>query len=232
MCGDPGSPDVCGWGTDGNRFYQNQGNHTFVDVTDAAGVRDGGWGWGAAFFDYDNDGDLDLVMTNGVDFPYKEAASFLGDPMRLWRNDGDGTFTDVAVQLGIDDRGDGKGLLVFDYDGDGDEDLLVVQHGGSPHLYRNDGGNQHAWLRVQLVGTSSNRDGVGARLTLTRNRGERPLVRDISGGSQFLGQSERIAHFGLGDFRGKLAELRIDWPSGRQTVLHDVDSSQLLVVHE
>ncbi len=228
-CGDT---DACAWGTSGNRLYQNQGDRSFVDVTDAAGVRDGGWGWGAAFVDYDNDGDLDLVMTNGVDFPYPEAALFRSDPMRVWRNEGDGTFTEVSASLGIDDRGDGKGLLVFDYDGDGDQDLFVVQHEGSPRLYRNDGGNRRAWLRVRLVGSVSNRDGIGARLTLTRRPGEAPLVRDLMGGGGFLGQSEMVVHFGLGDFEGPLSELRVDWPSGRRQVLTGVMPRQTLELHE
>ncbi|MFI5307583.1 MAG: CRTAC1 family protein [Polyangiales bacterium] len=231
MCSDSDS-DVCGWGTNGNRLYQNRGDRSFRDVTDIAGVRDGGWGWGAAFFDYDNDGDLDLVMTNGVDFPYPEAALFRTDPMRLFRNDGNGTFTDVAVELGIDDRGDGKGLLVFDYDDDGDQDLLVVQHEGTPHLYRNDGGNQHAWLRVRLRGTASNRDGVGARLTLVRRLGEAPLVRDLLGGTQFLGQSESVVHFGLGDLEGPVRELQIQWPSGRRQILRNLAPRQTLLVVE
>ena len=79
----------CNWGASGNRLYRYDGNRTFSDQTDAAGVRDGGWGWGAAFLDYDNDGDLDLIMTNGVDMansPMDDA--FAADPMKLWRNDG------------------------------------------------------------------------------------------------------------------------------------------------
>jgi hypothetical protein len=229
MCG---NTELCGWGTTGNRLYRNQGGRSFEDATDPAGVRDGGWGWGAAFVDYDNDGDLDLVMTNGVDFPYPEAALFRSDPMRVWRNQGDGTFTDAAAEVGIDDRGDGKGLLVFDYDDDGDEDLLVVQHEGPPRLYRNDGGNRRSWLRVRLEGNVSNHDGVGARVAVTRQRGDAPLVRDIPGAGQFLGQSEMVAHFGLGDFAQPLAEVRVDWPSGRRQVLHAVAVGQTLVLHE
>jgi enediyne biosynthesis protein E4 len=222
----------CGWGTTGNRLYRNQGDRDFDDVTDVAGVRDGGWGWGASFFDPDNDGDLDLVMTNGVDFPNDEAALFRNDPTRLWRNDGNRRFNELAAELGLDDRGDGRGLLVFDYDNDGDEDLLIVQHEDVPKLYRNDGGDSHAWLRVQLRGTASNRDGVGARVSLRRRSDELPLIREIRGGGQFLGQSEMIAHFGLGAFTGDVFEVRVDWPSGKSRVLRGVPARTTQVIEE
>jgi enediyne biosynthesis protein E4 len=222
----------CGWGTTGNRLYENQGDRGFTDVTDAAGVRDGGWGWGTAFFDPDNDGDLDLIMTNGVDFPNDEAALFRSDATRLFLNDGARGFTDVASVSGVDDRGDGRGLLVFDYDDDGDEDVLIVQHEGRPKLYRNDAGNIRPWLRVRLRGSASNPDGIGSRVSLRRRAGEAPLVREIRAGSQFLGQSETIAHFGLGTFEGPLLELRVDWPSGHRSVLNDLTARTTVVVDE
>jgi enediyne biosynthesis protein E4 len=222
----------CGWGTDGNRLYQNQGDRTFADRTDVAGVRDGGWGWGAAFFDPDNDGDLDIAMTNGVDFPNPEAERFRSDTTRLFRNDGDGTFTDVAAAAGVDDRGDGRGLLVFDYDDDGDEDLFVVQHEGAPRLYRNDGGNAQSFLRVRLRGTLGNRDGVGARLLLRRTAREAPRLRELRGGNDFLGQSESVIHFGLGDHEGPVFELRVVWPSGQVQVVRDVPVRTTLTLDE
>jgi hypothetical protein len=223
---------TCGWGTSGNRLYRNDGARHFSDVTDLAGVRDGGWGWGAELFDLDNDGALDLVMTNGVDFPNPEAEYFHHDSTRLWRNRGDGGFDEVSAELGIDDESDGKGVVVFDYDRDGDQDVLIAQHGGRALLYRNDGGDENAWLRVQLIGTRSNRDGLGAQLRLRRRPGERPLLREISGGNGFLGQSETVAHFGLGAWDEPLAELRVRWPDGHEQVLHDVEPRQLLVVRE
>ena len=223
---------TCGWGTTGNRLYRNEGARRFVDVTDLAGVRDGGWGWGAEFFDLDNDGALDLVEANGVDFPNPEADRFRHDRTRLWRHRGDGSFAEVAADLGLDDEADGKGVVVLDYDGDGDQDVLIAQHAGRALLYRNDGGEQNAWLRVRLIGTSSNRDGLGAQLRLLRAPGERALLREISGGNGFLGQSPAVAHFGLGAWQGALYELRVRWPSGREQVLHDVAPRQLLTVRE
>src|SRR5690606_14826078 len=104
------------------------------------------------------------------------------DPMRLWHNDGVGadgrvTFRDVANAAGVTDTRSGKGLLTFDFDNDGDLDIFVANNGSGPSLYLNDGGNTNPWLRIKLIGGAtpqmggigigSNRDAVGAFLTLT-----------------------------------------------------------------
>ena len=129
------------WGETGNRLFINNGDQTFTDATTSAGVRDGGWGWGTSAFDYDNDGHKDIVMTNGfptdllAPFVSGELTDFSIDPMRLFRNLGDGTFEEVAGLSGITDTGEGKGLLTFDYDNDGDLDIFVLQkHHKRPHL--------------------------------------------------------------------------------------------------
>lgn len=195
-----GEGNRCFWGYSGNRLYRNEGNRTFTDVTDEAGVREGFWGWGTTFFDYDNDGDLDLVMTNGFDVPlYDEDDIYNHDPMRLWRNEGDGTFTEISEELGLTADASGKGLLVFDYDADGDLDLFIVHNAGHPVLYRNDGGNALPWLRVDVQGRASNRDAVGARVYVGPNEAGPFQLREIQGGSNFLSQSEHTLHFGLGD---------------------------------
>jgi len=215
-------------GLDGNRLWINNGDRTFTDATDAAGVRAGGWGWGTALFDYDHDRDLDLVLTNG--FP----ALFEDDPMRLWENDGGFPLTDVAPDVGLTDTGRGTGLLTFDYDRDGDLDLFIVHNDGEPILYRNDGGNNADFLQVELRGVESNRFGVGAWLELIPDldRPDEKLVREITTGPQYLAQSEMIAHFGLGDTHGPIDLLRIEWPSGHVQELTDLTPNQRLTVVE
>jgi hypothetical protein len=159
-------------------------------------------------------------------------AQFTRDPMRLWRNDG-GRFREVARSAKIDDRDDGKGLLVLDYDEDGDLDVLVVTHAGAPHLFRNEGGNDNGWLRVKVAGADSNRDGVGARVTVRRTATASPMLREVVSGSGFLGQSERIQHFGLGPGDEPVAEVRVRFPkSKREVVLEDVSVNQTIVVTE
>ncbi|HIG29270.1 MAG TPA: CRTAC1 family protein [Verrucomicrobiales bacterium] len=223
----------CPWGFSGNRLYRNLGNRQFTDQTDAAGVRNGDWGWGSLFFDYDNDGDLDLVMTNGIDFSLLNdlAKPYESDRMRLWRNEG-GIFTEVGLELGITDTGQGKGLLTFDYDQDGDLDLFVVNTAGHPVLYRNDLGSGNHWLRVSTLGRWSNRDGIGCRLSLQALPDGPIQVREIRAGNHFLGQSEYTAHFGLKEQTETVHELTIQWPSGTVQVLKNVEINQTLVAIE
>lgn len=221
----------CNLGATGNRLYRNNGDRTFTDHTDEAGVRNGRWGWGTAFFDYDNDSDLDLVMTNGVDFPDPDAAVFRTDRMRLWRNES-AAMTELAAPAGLTDRGNGKGLMVLDYDNDGDLDVFIARRAQTPLLYRNDGPSSGSYLRLALRGTSSNRFGIGARVTLTVSGSTDPMVRELRAGSHFLGQSESIVHFGFGAVQGSVQRVRIAWPSGVEQLLEDVAINQTLEVIE
>ncbi len=223
---------IVGWGVSGNRLYRNLGDRVFEDTTDIAGVRDGGWGWAAAFFDYDNDGDLDLAMTNGFETDrWETEAPFNNDPTKLWRNDG-GTFTDVSSAMGITDTGMGKGLLVFDYDKDGDLDLFIVNNLGNPILYRNDLGNDNHWLRVKTHGRYSNRDGIGAVVTIAPGDGAPVQHREISGGSHYLAQSEKVAHFGLGGSANPVQFVKVRWPSGIEQQFSNVAVDQVIEVTE
>ena len=222
------APDVPsgfgGW----NRLYRNDGNRTFTDVTEEAGVRDSRWSWGTSFLDYDNDGDLDLIATNGYN-----GAGWADDQTYLWRND-NGVFTDVSTSAGITDAGQGRGLAHLDYDNDGDLDVVIVNNAAQPILYRNDGGNAQSFLRIDPIGTESNRDGVGAFLTVTPDLSapQRRLVWEIDGGSSFLSQNEQIAHFGLGPNADAVDLVTIQWPSGIVQHLRRVGANQTLTVVE
>lgn len=229
---------------DGNRLYRNQGDGIFEDVTDAAGVRDGSWGWGTTFLDYDNDGDLDLVLATGVDYagdvPYTgNTGGFADDPMRLWRNDGDGRFSEVAQQEGLAATGVGTGLAVFDLEPDGDLDLFVVHNSGRPVLYRNrtnrpGAAGPNRWLQLRLEGAAANRQGIGARITVTPRAAEpeRRLVRVLSGGSNYLGQNEAIVHLGLGPDLAQVAAVEIEWPGGARQTLTQVATNRRVTVAE
>jgi hypothetical protein len=213
----------------GNRLYRNNGNRTFTDVTTAAGVRNSGWGWGTTYFDYDNDGHLDLMATNGF-----VSGGYAGDRTMLWRNNADGTFADVGVDSGVTDTGQGRGLLHLDYDDDGDLDVVVVNYAAAPILYRNDGGNEANWLRVKTQGTVSNRDGIGALITVVpdMSRVEDFQVWEVSAGGSFLSQAETVAHFGLADFSEPVDLVTIAWPSGVKQQFVDVAINSLLVAQE
>lgn len=230
-------PDRRGnWGDTGNRLYRNVGNRTFSDATDAAGVRDGAWGWGTSFLDYDNDGDLDLVMTNGIDVPAPFDTAFHNDTMRFWENDGNGNFTEVSNSIGVNDDGNGKGLAVFDYDNDGDLDIFVANHQGAPVLYQNDasdtGTNQ--FLRVEVEGRVSNRDGLGTWITIDPDSSVSgdEMYHEVFAGSNYLSQNEKIAHFGLGDLEGNVDLITIEWPSGITQSLIDIQANQVIDIIE
>ena len=222
-----GSPGGDEEGTkDGNRLFRNDGDRRFSDVTDLAGVRNGSWGWGAAFFDADNDGDLDLTMTNGM----LMMPGYGADAMRYWENQGGGTFRSRSTEVGLDDIEDGKGLLVFDADGDGDLDVFVVNNASEPRFYLNQSRGAGSWLRVTLEGTISNRQGLGARVSVNAV-GLPEQIREMGVSSHFLGQSESALHFGLSD--ADTADLIIRWPaSGYITSLNGVPADRWILVTE
>ncbi|MBD5782468.1 CRTAC1 family protein [Pelagicoccus sp. NFK12] len=201
-----------------NRLYRNLGERRFEDVSlsvgPGPGVSGAGWGWGTAFLDGDNDGDLDLVMTNGhqdLDNPSRILESI--DQTTYWRND-DGVYQRFSDAMGFTDRDPGKGLLVFDYDNDGDLDVFIANCQTKPILYRNDTVTDNRWLRVNLVGRKSNSHGIGARLELQAEPDGPVQLREVSASSHFLAQSEVTSHFGLGDFTGNAHQLTVRWPSG------------------
>ena len=219
-----------------NVLYRNHGGEIFEDTTGVAGVGRGeipgehSVGWGTAFLDFDNDGLLDIYFVAGRLHPAMNAAGqYLPDqPNALFHNRGDGTFRDVSKQTASDHNGCARGLAVADIDGDGFLDLLVANFDQPPALLRNSG-NENRWLEVKLVGVQSNRDGIGARLTLTA--GGSRQIREIQSGTSFLSQHSLVAHFGLGRL-DRVDELRIRWPSGIVQTLIDLPANRMITVTE
>ncbi len=225
----PDSPNF-----NGNRLYRNAGNRRFVDATEATGVRDAGWGWASKFFDFDNDGDLDLLATNGIAMsaqfhPPLYAYRHAQDATRVWENVG-GTFHEVADDVGVKHSGQGRGIAVFDYDRDGDQDFVVVNNDGTVRLYRNElaPGDQH--VRIRLQGQSANRRGIGAIIRLTARAGDRPVLRTIGAGNNFLSQSEAVAHFGIDDAPKSLHQIEVIWPGGDKQILKNVSRRAEMVI--
>lgn len=212
----------------GNRLYLNQGGRLFEERAVDAGVHDGGWGWGAVFFDQDNDGDLDLFHAAG--WP---SDVYRHDPMRFYRNDGSMPWSEVAQEAGLNDLGQSRGVATLDYDRDGDLDLLIGRYADTPLLYRNDTDGGHGWLRVRLEGKATNRQGLGARVSVRSVAGGEEQLQVVGAGGSFMGQSEAVAHFGLGPGSGPVAEVRVEWPvSGAVQTLLDVPRDQLLTLTE
>jgi len=215
------------WGVSGNRLYRGRGDGTFADVTTTAGVREGYWGWAATFADLDNDGHLDLFHVNGFGRSpdYEPSAAFHSDPSRLFLARGDGTFAERAAELGVAGDGMGRGAVAFDYDRDGDLDLLTTSNAGPPHLFRNDAPPPHHFLAVRLEGGGPNSAGVGARVLV--EAGGRTQMRELRAGSNYLSQDPIEAHFGLGE-AATAERVEVRWPDGARTVRESVAAGQLL----
>jgi uncharacterized repeat protein (TIGR01451 family) len=236
--GGPGSSFGAAWGdydNDGwldlyvaqqgaNKLYRNLGGTDFADVSTEAGVAGNRFSLGCAWGDFDNDGRLDLHVAHADISGYDP-----GDV--LYHNEG-GTpvaFSDVTEETGVVNQLDARGSAWGDYDNDGDLDLYVVNQGTGQtnRLFRNNGTLNH-WLTVSLIGCSSNRSGIGARVLVT---GDSQQIREISGGSGFASQDSLPAEFGLSSWDGPVA-VDVQWPSGGHTSLAGVAVDAMVMVHE
>jgi len=214
----------------GNMLYQGLGGHAFEEVSAAAGVKDGGWGWACAAVDLDHDGWQDIVETNGS-FSFIADGEFFDEASYLFMNNGDGTFTESAEAANLIYRDHGRGMVNFDADNDGDQDLAFFTHEGPLVFFRNDlSGPGTNWLRV-LLDTSGNRriapNGYGAVVIATT--GNVVQTRWLTGGTNYVTQCEPSAHFGLGG-ASTIDQLTVEWPNGQDTVLTDVPVNQTMTI--
>lgn len=219
------------------RLYQNLGDGTFDDATFRSKIAYDTFhvsGFGTSFMDYDNDGRCDVFMANGHVLDNIERyhpGTHYAEPKLMFRNLGKGIFQNVSSQLGPDFALPtvSRGAAIGDFDNDGDLDILVNNNGGPAQLLRNDGGNGNHWLSILLIGTRSNRDGVGARLTV--KAGDLVLHEQRKGGMSYQSSQDPRLHFGLADQR--TADLiEIKWPSGAVTHLTGIASDQIIAVKE
>jgi hypothetical protein len=218
-----GRPDfvVTTFNSEYHSLFMNPGSFPFDDWTipSSLGFLTMSYvGWGTHFLDYNNDGIMDLLIVNGhvnkiveltrPDVTYKEL------PLLL-RNDGKGSFHNMERMAGPAFRTqyDARGLAVGDYDNDGDVDAVFIRLQDTPILLRNNVGENSSWVGFQLVGTKSNRDAIGAKLTVRREN--RKLVRWITGGASIFSSHDNRVVFGLGTSPPPPAiSVEIQWPSG------------------
>jgi len=150
------------------------------------------------------------------------------DPMRLWENNGNGTFKEVALRAGMTNTAPSMGMALFDYDNDGDQDVFIVHNGGAPILYRNDIGNNKNYLRVKVVNESGITPAYNTLVTISQPKG--PVQRyEINGGNNYLSQSEPIAHFGLGESE-TVGLVTAEWQDGFSKTYSNVSANTTLVV--
>ena len=218
-------------------LFHNEGSGLFVDEAPTSSIgRDSllSLTFGAFFFDYDLDGHPDIFCANGhLDEEIEivqPAVKFAQSPL-LFRNDGQGRFELSTAEVGDDLAVPlvARGAAYADYDGDGDLDILVTTNDGPAKLLRNDGGNANNYLRVRLQGEESNRDGLGARVTLASESGTQ--VRFVNGGSSYCSQSELVATFGIGPDPA-VQSLEVRWPGGTTDRFEGLAPNREIIVSE
>jgi enediyne biosynthesis protein E4 len=203
---------------DTSTLYHNNGDGTFTDATFSAGLglHTQYLGWGTMFFDFDNDGWPDLILANGHVYPEVDKyhlGSNYPEPKILYRNNGNATFTDVSANAGpgITTVASSRGLAIGDLWNDGRLSVVITNMNAKPSLLANDIHNANHWVALKLIGTRSNRDAIGARITL--KGGKRTWVDEVRSGSSYNSNSDMRVHFGLGAIV-KIDSVQIRWPSG------------------
>ena len=231
-----------------NAMYINSGTGKFLEAGYLAGLADTDWSWATRIADFDNDGRSDVFVSNGTirqfndsDNPF-EVQMLIGqtrwdlykhlppvpEQNLAFKNNGDLSFKNVSKAWGLDHVGMSYGTALADLDGDHDLDMVVVNANEPVSLYRNDLSTGRG-LSVRLVGSQSNRYGLGARLELTSSVGKQ--VRYVNSVRGFLASNEPVEIFGLAESESN-AKLTIRWPSGKRQSVENLSSNQTLVVRE
>jgi enediyne biosynthesis protein E4 len=215
----------------GNAYYRNNHSDTgvlaFEEAAWQAGIEDSYWGWGTELTDVDNDGDLDLVAVSGFDsliyWFAGELSPLFATPGALWINDGSGDFQrTLGTDLDLPD--DARALLAFDYDRDGDQDLLITSMHGSVRLLENRSHN--AGNAIDLILAP---DALAVTATVTAFLGERAIRRDLLLGRSYLTGAPQEVHLGLGD-ADAIDGLQIRWADGVETDLGPLESGQVVEI--
>lgn len=206
-------------GESGNFMLKNNGNGTFSEVAATLGIGVYKISWGNSFLDYNNDGFLDLyvAVSNGA----PDCKNM------LFKNNGNGTFTRIQG-IGMDQQCISYGMAIGDMNNDGYPDIAVSNYGEPMNLYKNSGGT-NKWLKVNLRGNVSNRDGIGSIIEVYR--GTNKYIRPVTDGNGYLSQNSQTQMLGLGSY-STVDSLIIKWPSGWRTRMDNVAANQTISIDE
>jgi hypothetical protein len=218
------------WVTDGryNRLLLNTGKMSFEDLGATNGVSQANAqyaSWGTGVYDFDNDGLLDILIFHGA------LVQQISEEHTLFRGIGDGKFVDVSPDAGpvLSTRTTARGACFADYENNGKVDAFVVNLGSKGTLLRNVSTNTGHWIAINLKGTKSNRDGIGAKVEVFA-AGKRQTAERVAG-SGYLSQNDERLHFGLGA-AATVDKLIVHWPSGREQSLENLTVDRVLTVEE
>src|SRR5438876_1067891 len=216
-------------------LYHNNGDGTFTDVTSCSGLGTNTQflGWGTLFVDVDNDGWPDLFMANGHVYPEVDSnglSSTFRERKVLYWNQHNGKFKDISLDAGpgITAPFNSHGVAAADFDNDGALEILVNNSHDVPSLLKNYGEHGN-WISLKLVGTKSNRDAIGALVTV--NSGGHQQVQEVRSGGSYISQRDFRLHFGLGKST-EAESVEVRWPSGVRQVFHDVDANKFYQIQE
>jgi enediyne biosynthesis protein E4 len=217
-------------------LYRNDGEGVFSDVTFAAGLAQHTQylGWGTMFFDFDNDSWPDLILANGHVYPEVDKfhlGSGYQEQRLLYHNNGNATFTDISATAGsgISATSSARGLAVGDLWNDGQLSAVISNVYAQPSLLVNSVRSGNHWIAFKTVGTQSNRDGIGAKISV--KVGKRTLVDEVRSGSSYISQNDLRVHFGLGS-AAKLDAVQVRWPSGLTERFDDLSIDTMHVLKE
>jgi len=209
-------------------LYKNEGGGVFSEMSYNAGiaVACGQFvGWASSFIDYDNDEDVDIFKING------ELKHWYGQEDQLFENIDGEKFLDVSVERGeyFEKEYVGRGACFGDYDNDGDIDAYIVNLNDHGVFLRNNKGNQNNWLLIKLIGQTSNRDGIGARVIIST--GDRMQTAQKKSTNGYLSQNDPRMHFGLSN-NTMVDRIEVIWPSGKVQILENIKAGQILTIKE
>jgi hypothetical protein len=218
-------------------LYRNQKERGFADVTWGSHLRrglDAFVRWGSGFADFDNDGWPDIFVANGNFSPLTDALPHeprYREPLQVFHHNGDGTYTDVSDQSGLNDGPlqSRRGTAFGDIANNGNVDVVVYNAGAPPSLFLNETRNSSHRVLFRLVGTKSNKAAIGARVVVTTASMEE--IDEVRGGGSYLSSNDQRLHFGLGSEQ-LMKRVQILWPSGLKEELKDVPGDAIYTIVE
>ncbi|SDZ40510.1 CRTAC1 family protein [Bacillus sp. 166amftsu] len=243
---------------EGNQLWYSEDGENYKDLAPDLGVKQSGWSWGARFFDADNNGDLDIIVTNGFisankdktywfdmgtlattpgfivhdaknwpAFKDKSMSGYEQKSLFLFR---DNKYIDVAKEVGINFKDDGRGVAAVDIDNTGSLDLVFANQGSKTRIYKNEQLTENKWIKLSLEGSEgSNRDAIGTRVTITNNDVKTVIEKD--GGNSHGAQSDPRVHLGLQNSK-EAQEIEVKWPSGKVEKFKNVKANTIYSLKE